>query len=68
VLLAVGLLALVALILAGLRSGGMRELFCRSNLAPTAGKLILFLPLVAGVALLLLSILTPLMAALSMMP
>ena len=63
-----GLVAAVVLVLASLRSVGLRELFCRSNLAPSVGKLVLFLPLVAGVALLLLSILTPLMTALSTTP
>ncbi len=66
--LAVGLVAGVAAVLAGLRTASMRELFSRSDLLPLAGKLLLFLPLVSGVALLLLSILAPLMSALSTVP
>jgi len=66
--LGIGLALAVVSALAILRTASMRDLFSRSDLLPLVGKLVLFLPLVAGVALLLLSILAPLMSALSTVP
>lgn len=66
--IAIGLAVLVAVILAALRSPRVEDAFCRSDWLPLLGKFVLFLPLVGGVALLLLSVLTPLMTALSTVP
>lgn len=65
------LLALVALNIAvplWLRTASVRDQFNRSDLLPLFGKLVLFLPLLGGLALLLGSILTPLTVALSTVP